>query len=72
MVEIFLLPVTILKYLIAAGIWAAIVYAIYEAINNARKNRRFYMWYNNRGLITSGEGQELDIQKAHFIYTFYV
>ena len=26
----------------------------------------------NRGLITSGEGQELDIQKAHFIYTFYV
>ena len=43
MVEIFLLPVTILKYLIAAGIWTAIGYAIYEAINNARKNRRFYM-----------------------------
>ena len=43
MVEIFLLPVTILKYLIASGIWAAIVYAIYDAINNARKNSTFYM-----------------------------
>ena len=49
MVEIFLLPVTILKYLIATGIWAAIVYAIYEAINNAGKNRRFYTEQQNYG-----------------------
>ena len=42
MVEIFLFPVVILKYLIAAGIWFLIGYIIYDTITN-RKIKRFYM-----------------------------
>ena len=34
MVEIFLFPVVVLKYLIAIGFWGLIVYFIYDAIAN--------------------------------------
>jgi|TARA_B110000263_G_C15147390_1_gene436190 hypothetical protein len=37
MVEIFLLPVIILKYLIAAGFWIFIGYLLYDFIRTLRE-----------------------------------